>query len=66
VAAEERRRIGAKLDVDGFPRLGTKLQADDPLYAYIDQATGECKVQPACASVSYGLETGRGAAGRAC
>ena len=30
---------------DGLPHIGAHLKADDPLYAYIDDATGKCLVK---------------------
>ncbi|KAI9492937.1 hypothetical protein BDB00DRAFT_764599 [Zychaea mexicana] len=33
------------LGTDGLPHIGAHLKADDPLYSYIDDATGRCLVK---------------------
>jgi DNA-directed RNA polymerase I subunit RPA2 len=44
---EDRKGLVAsgKLDTDGFPKIGTRLQEEDPLYACYDQATNKTFVK---------------------
>jgi DNA-directed RNA polymerase I subunit RPA2 len=41
---QDQERVGDFLDDDGLPMVGVRLTAGDPLYAYIDDATGRVKV----------------------
>ncbi|CAB4021891.1 DNA-directed RNA polymerase I subunit RPA2-like, partial [Paramuricea clavata] len=38
-------RVSGKLDKDGFPPIGSKLEHGDPCYSYIDLTTGDAKVK---------------------
>eukprot|EP00124_Ichthyophonus_hoferi_P001936 Ihof_evm9s116 gene=Ihof_evmTU9s116 len=38
------RKYQGRLDIDGFPPIGTLMKQDDPLYAVYDDATGITKI----------------------
>jgi len=39
-------RAKEKLDKDGLPKVGVRLNTGDPMYAYVDDVTGVVKVAP--------------------
>lgn len=41
---EQEKKVKEFLDDDGLPRIGILLHDGDPLYAFVDEALGTCKV----------------------
>lgn len=42
---DETKHLDGKIDVDGLPFIGSKVEYDDPVCCYIDLATGETKTE---------------------
>eukprot|EP00058_Branchiostoma_floridae_P014006 XP_002599494.1 hypothetical protein BRAFLDRAFT_223894 [Branchiostoma floridae] len=42
--AEGDKRVEGRLDDDGLPPIGSKLETGDPFYSYVDKQTGEARV----------------------
>lgn len=44
IATKAMEKTAEFLDVDGLPMVGVRLTQGDPLYAYVDEVTGQVKV----------------------
>eukprot|EP00040_Diaphanoeca_grandis_P032793 m.199573 g.199573 ORF g.199573 m.199573 type:complete len:1144 (-) comp32739_c0_seq2:126-3557(-) len=53
------KELDSKLDADGFPFIGTKLEHGDALYSYINESTNESKIERYKGEPAYVLQVTR-------